>query len=362
MIKLTAKNEKIMIANRDIQVDKLSIDDSEKKAFKESCLGLTFDINAEGCIDCGHKQLCMDIETTLLSGNKKEDTDMKKEKPEVKEGKKEVKPETKKAEVKETKKESKPEKTEVKKEEVKAMEVETVQKSKTVTVDAIILKYDYTKLDADTEQLKTIKLVTKDIKKAQNSIVSEMVAMGEMLNRIKVLLKTNWLEWLAVELDMNANQAYSAINVYNRFGKKINQISNKIAYTTLGQLASDAYTDDEIEQVLKAVDHEKINGTMSSIQNFVKELRLVNDENDEPKETKKDKAEKTDKLDTEIDISEDDISFKPFIKQSEDFLKMLESRATINEEQWNDLKKLKDIIKQINDDMILKLTEINEVK
>ena len=231
-------------------------------------------------------------------------------------------------------------------------------KSKTVTVDSIILKYDYAKLDADTEQLKTIKAVTKDIKRAQNSIVSEMVAMGEMLGRIKVLVKNNWLEWLAVELDMNANQAYSAINVYNRFGKKINQISNKIAYTTLGQLASDAYTDDEIEQVLKAVDHEKIPGTMSSIQNFVKELRLVNDDVDE--DTKEDKKEsKSDKLDTGIDISEDDVSFKPFIKQSEDFLKILEASATVSQEQFDDLKKLKDIIKQINENMELKLTEIS---
>lgn len=331
MITLTTKNEKIIIAKRDAEIDKLEVPAEDKKAYKDTCLGLNFDVNAEGCVDCGHKQLCMDIENTLKETPKKE---IKKE-----ESKKEVKKE--------------------KKEEVKmeTKEVETT-KSKTVTVDSIILKYDYAKLDADTEQLKTIKAVTKDIKRAQNSIVSEMVAMGEMLGRIKVLVKTNWLEWLAVELDMNANQAYSAINVYNRFGKKINQISNKIAYTTLGQLASDAYTDDEIEQVLKAVDHEKIPGTMSSIQNFVKELRLVNDDVDE--DTKEDKKEsKSDKLDTGIDISEDDVSFKPFIKQSEDFLKILEASATVSQEQFDDLKKLKDIIKQINENMELKLTEIS---
>ena len=369
MIKLTAKNEKIMIANRDAEIDKLSVSDTDKKAYKESCIGLNFDVNAESCLDCSSKQLCMTIEDSL-SNNMKGDIDMKKE-----ENKKETKKETKKEENKkeenkkeetkkeETKKEEnkKETKKEENKKEVNQMkEVEAVQKSKTVTIESVILKYDYSKLDADTEQLKTIKSVTKDIKKAQNSIVSEMVAMGEMLNRIKVLLKSNWLDWLAIELDMNANQAYSAINVYNRFGKKINQISNKIAYTTLGQLASDAFTDEEIEAVLKAVDHEKINGTMSSIQQFVKELRLVNDDVDNKKDDKepKEKSEKSDKLDTRIDISEDDVSFKPYIKQSEDFLKILEASATVSEEQFNDLKKLKDIINQINDNMQLKLTEI----
>lgn len=355
MIKMTEKNQKEIVNARNQELlNTQGLDKDEIIALQDTCVGLAYNEKNEDCKQCGNDKLCKDIEAKLkeLFIGKEEPKKVKKETVE-KEIEKELKKEVK-------KEEPKKEKVENKKEEVK-----TIEKAKTTVVDAVTLKYDYNKVSGDDEVIKTIKMVTKDIKRSQNNIVSSMVEMGEMLNRMRVMIKNNWLEWLAVELDMSAQQAYSSINVWKRFGKKMNQISDKISYTTLGQLASDTYTDEEIDGVIKAVNHEKIKGTLSDIQSFVKELRmsemkndnnqdhLNDDEEDEKPATKKDK-----KIDNKIDISEEEVSFVPFIAEAEAFLKLLESTATVSEVQFSQLKKIKDITKSIAEELELKFTEV----
>ncbi len=368
MIKMTEKNQKEIVNARNQELlNTAGLDKDEILALEETCVGLGYDEKNEDCKNCGNDKLCKDIESKLkelFTGKKEESKKAKKAEPKKETVEKEIEKEIKKEVKKEAKKEEP--KKEIKKEveKVENKEVKVVEKAKTSIVDAVTLKYDYNKVSGDDEVIKTIKAVTKDIKRSQNNIVSSMVEMGEMLNRIKVMIDKNWLEWLAVELEMSAQQAYSAINVWKRFGKKVNQISDKISYTTLGHLASDTYTDDEIDGVIKAVNHEKIKGTLSDIQSFVKELRMkemkndnnqndLDDEEDEKPMTKKDK-----KIDNKIDISEEEVSFVPFIAEAEAFLKLLESTATVSEAQFSQLKKIKDITKSIAEELELKLTEV----
>jgi hypothetical protein len=363
MIKMTEKNQKEIVTKRNQELLNTSgLDKDEILALQDTCVGLAYNEKNEDCKNCGNDNLCKDIEAKLkeLFTGKEESKKAKKVEPKKETAEKEIEKELKK-EVK--KEEPKKEKKEVSKVENKE-EVKVIEKAKTTVVDAVTLKYDYNKVSGDDEVIKTIKMVTKDIKRSQNNIVSSMIEMGEMLNRMRVMIKNNWLEWLAVELDMSAQQAYSSINVWKRFGKKMNQISDKISYTTLGHLASDTYTDEEIDGVIKAVNHEKIKGTLSDIQSFVKDLRMkemknnnnqdhLDDEEDEKPATKKDK-----KIDNKIDISEEEVSFVPFIAEAEAFLKLLESTATVSEVQFSQLKKIKDITKSIAEELELKLTEV----
>jgi len=373
MIKINEKNQRDIVNKRNqILTDTKELETDELKYLLDSCIGLNYNEKDEGCKECGNYKFCKEIEDKL-----KDMLNIKSEEPKKKETKKEVakvenkevKKETVEKEIeKEVKKETvekeiKKEavKTEIKetKKEVAKVENKEVKKEKTV-VDAVVLKFDYNKIEADQEVITTIKNVTKDIKRSQNSIVSSMVEMGEMLNRMKVMIKTNWLEWLAIELDMSSHQAYSAINVWKRFGKKVNQISDKIAYTTLGHLASDAYTDEEIDATIKAVNHEQIKGTLSDIQDFIKKMRLESNKTNEPEDEEDEKpaAKKDKKIDNKIDISDEEISFDGFIKEAQAFLDILESTGTVSENQFNQLKQIKDITASIARELELKLTEV----
>ncbi|HNQ19617.1 MAG TPA: DUF3102 domain-containing protein [Bacteroidales bacterium] len=327
MIKINEKNQRDIVNKRNqILTDTKELETDELKYLLDSCIGLNYNEKDEGCKECGNYKFCKEIEDKL-----KDMLNIKSEEPKKKETKKEV----------------------------AKVENKEVKKEKTV-VDAVVLKFDYNKIEADQEVITTIKNVTKDIKRSQNSIVSSMVEMGEMLNRMKVMIKTNWLEWLAIELDMSSHQAYSAINIWKRFGKKVNQISDKIAYTTLGQLASDAYTDEEIDATIKAVNHEQIKGTLSDIQDFIKKMRLESNKTNEPEDEEDEKpaAKKDKKIDNKIDISDEEISFDGFIKEAQAFLDILESTGTVSENQFNQLKQIKDITASIARELELKLTEV----